>query len=90
METFNGDIDGPENPLLLCGKHHRPVDRHESVYLVDELLEWKAQQRANAGTGTPLSDTEAKFFTRLSQEERTALASIARVAQRVIDTCVRA
>ncbi|GHE54725.1 hypothetical protein GCM10018785_25180 [Streptomyces longispororuber] len=37
-------INGFENLLLLCGEHHPPVDRHESTYSVDELLEWKSQQ----------------------------------------------
>ncbi|MEV5439481.1 hypothetical protein AB0K80_26220 [Streptomyces sp. NPDC052682] len=33
-----------ENLLLLCGEHHPPVDRHESLYPVEELLEWKERQ----------------------------------------------
>ncbi|MFE2711936.1 HNH endonuclease signature motif containing protein [Streptomyces mirabilis] len=45
-----------ENLLLLCGKHHPPVDQHESVYSVEELEDWKAAQTAQ--TGRFLSDGE--------------------------------
>ncbi|USX55629.1 HNH endonuclease [Lentzea sp. HUAS12] len=37
-------INSPENLLLLCGPHHKPVDDHASAYPVDELLSWKARQ----------------------------------------------
>lgn len=37
-------INSPENLLLLCGPHHKPVDDHASAYPVDELLRWKARQ----------------------------------------------
>ncbi len=29
---YTDDVGGPDNLLLLCGKHHKPVDRHESSY----------------------------------------------------------
>jgi hypothetical protein len=48
-------IDSEENLLLLCGKHHKPVDDHESIYQVDELLDWKRCQVA-ASTGRELSE----------------------------------
>ncbi|MBQ0868291.1 HNH endonuclease signature motif containing protein [Streptomyces sp. RK75] len=37
-------INDFENLLLLCGEHHPPVDRHESTYSVEELLQWKDRQ----------------------------------------------
>lgn len=82
--AFTGDLNGPDNLLLLCGKHHRPVDRHEAAYTIDELLLWKEAQRAAAGAGTPISDDEAKTFTALSDEERGALSQVARLAERVV------
>ncbi|WP_432855263.1 hypothetical protein ACQPXB_21955 [Amycolatopsis sp. CA-161197] len=42
-------INEEENLLLLCGKHHKPVDDHESVYPVAELLSWKREQTAAGG-----------------------------------------
>lgn len=42
--SYPGKINSPENLLLLCGTHHKPVDEHASIYPVDELLQWKAQQ----------------------------------------------
>jgi hypothetical protein len=39
-------INDEQNLLLLCGKHHKPVDDHESAYPVDELLDWKRTQVA--------------------------------------------
>ncbi|MFE0582316.1 hypothetical protein [Streptomyces sp. NPDC058874] len=50
-----------ENLLLLCGVHHAPVDRHESSYTVEELLEWKAAQVAQAGTPLSASDSHQVF-----------------------------
>ncbi|MEV5881256.1 HNH endonuclease [Streptomyces sp. NPDC052020] len=47
--AYEGDINGFENLLLLCATHHKPVDRHESLYTVTELEEWKALQVAQAG-----------------------------------------
>jgi hypothetical protein len=87
--NFPGDTDDPDNLLLLCGKHHRPVDRHEAAYPVSEMLEWKRAQRAGAGSGTELSQADLRNYTRLSEEERRALAEIARLAQRVGAACTR-
>lgn len=50
-------LNAEENLLLLCGKHHTPVDQNESVFTVDELLEWKVEQVAQ-GTGTVITDTD--------------------------------
>ncbi|MET8463580.1 hypothetical protein [Micromonospora zamorensis] len=43
--AYTGDINGFENLLLLCGLHHPPVDQHDSAYTIEELLEWKEQQK---------------------------------------------
>ncbi|MFG1611051.1 hypothetical protein [Actinoplanes sp. NPDC049265] len=43
--TYTDDINGFENLLLLCGVHHPPVDQHDSAYSIEELLEWKEQQK---------------------------------------------
>jgi hypothetical protein len=85
--NYTGDVNGPENLLLLCGKHHRPVDRHESVYSIEELDTWKAAQRAAAGGGTSLSDSDLRSYQRLSDEERQSIRDIARLAQRVTSLC---
>jgi hypothetical protein len=84
---YTGDVNGPENLLLLCGKHHRPVDRHEAVYTVAELEGWKAAQRASAGTGTPLTETDVRSYARLSADEQKIIMDIARYADRVITAC---
>ncbi|MEU2131457.1 hypothetical protein [Streptomyces sp. NPDC018352] len=42
-------LDSFENLLVLCGKHHLPVDQHESIYSVEELEDWKAIQTAQTG-----------------------------------------
>jgi hypothetical protein len=88
--SYTGDIDGDANLLLLCGKHHPPVDRHESIYPIEELLGWKRQQVSTAGLGTQISTEEAKRFTGLSQEERQAMAQVARLTSRVARACERA
>ncbi|MEV0436588.1 HNH endonuclease signature motif containing protein [Nocardia sp. NPDC050413] len=50
-------LDTEENLLLLCGKHHKPVDDHASVYRTGELLEWKRDQ-VSKGSVRTLSDAE--------------------------------
>lgn len=80
---YTGDINGPANLLLLCGKHHRPVDRHEALYEIAELEGWKAAQTASAGGGTPLTDSEARSYARLSAEERSIIMQLARLAERL-------
>lgn len=87
--SYAGDINGSDNLLLLCGKHHRAVDRHESLYSVAELEGWKARQRETGGAGVTaqLSQSDLRAYQGLSNEERDALAKIARLAQRVIATC---
>jgi hypothetical protein len=87
---YIGDLDGPENLLLLCGKHHRPVDRHEAVYSIAELEAWKAAQRASAGDGIRLGDPDLRAYARLSDDERKVMTDIARVADRVIGACIAA
>jgi hypothetical protein len=83
---YRGDVNGPDNLLLLCGKHHRPVDRHEVVYTIEELETWKEAQRLGADGGTPISADEARLYVRLTDEERAALTQLARLAERVIAT----
>jgi len=87
---YTEDIDGPSNLLLLCGKHHRPVDRHEVAYEIAELEQWKLAQRASAGVGTPLTESDARAFARLSADEQKVLMEIARLAQRVVRACLAA
>lgn len=84
---YTDDIDGPTNLLLLCGKHHRPVDRHEISYTIAELEGWKTVQRASAGTGTPLTESDARAYVRLSADEKNIIMEIARLAQRVARAC---
>lgn len=85
--AYRGDINGPDNLLLLCGKHHRAVDRHEGAYSVAELENWKQAQRATAGAGTQLSDADLRAYRTLTAEEHRAIADVARLAQRVIAEC---
>lgn len=46
---YSGYINGFENLLLLCGIHHKPVDRHDSLYETSELERWKSAQVAQPG-----------------------------------------
>ncbi|WP_280478880.1 HNH endonuclease signature motif containing protein [Nocardia asiatica] len=60
-------LDTEENLLLLCRKHHTPVDHHTSVYQTDEVLEWKHQQIAGR-SGRDLSDSQvAQIIAYLQQ-----------------------
>lgn len=81
---YAGDVNGPENLILLCGTHHRPVDRHESVYTIDELAAWKDAQRATAGAGTAISESDVRAYARLTEDERGVLIDIARLSQRLV------
>lgn len=80
---FAGDLDGPDNLLLLCGVHHKPVDRHEATYSIDELESWKLAQVQQAGAGTAIGDDDVARFIRLSSEERAAIDKLARLAYRL-------
>lgn len=80
---FVGDLDGPDNLLLLCGVHHKPVDRHDAIYSVDELEAWKKAQAEGADGGVAIADEDAVRFIRLSTEERTAIDRLARLAYRL-------
>ena len=88
--TFVGDIDGPDNLLLLCGKHHKPVDDHQSIYPINELEGWKTAQVARAGDGTVISDADARRFTGLTSEEREAITALARLTTRLVSACTKA
>lgn len=56
-------INAEENLLVLCGKHHKAVDDHESVYPIDELVAWKASQVAG-GPGRELSTQQVERIYR--------------------------
>ncbi|OLT11750.1 hypothetical protein BJF78_26135 [Pseudonocardia sp. CNS-139] len=85
--SYADDINGPANLLLLCGKHHRPIDRHEAEYTISELEAWKRAQRASAGVGTPITERDARAYARLSPEEHKILMDVARLASRVTRAC---
>lgn len=85
--TYAGDVNEPENLLLLCGRHHRPVDRHEAVYSIAELESWKAVQQDAAGRGTPLTEADIRSYSRLSADEKKIMMDIARYADQVITAC---
>jgi len=85
--TYPDDVDGPANLLLLCGKHHRPVDRHEASYTIEELESWKAAQRASAGAGTAVTDSQVRSYARLSTDEQKIIMDVARVADQVVTAC---
>lgn len=68
---------------MLCGTHHKPVDRHESTYKIDELVVWKLAQVADADGGTAISDEDALALVRITPEERKAVDQIARLGYRV-------
>ncbi|NBE79580.1 hypothetical protein [Micromonospora rubida] len=55
-------LDEFDNLLLLCGQHHPPVDRHESAYTVEELLEWKKAQAEQGDR--PLREAELAAIER--------------------------
>lgn len=88
--SYTGDINGDENLILLCGKHHPPVDRHESLYPIEELSRWKERQVSSRGSGTQISADDAKRYTGLSQEEVRAMTELARRASRVRRACEHA
>jgi hypothetical protein len=81
--AYVGDLNGPENLLLLCGVHHKPVDRHESTYPIADLERWKVDQLASAGDGTRVSDDEVLAIVRITPEERHAVEQITRLGYRV-------
>lgn len=85
--TFTGEIDRPANLLLLCGVHHKPVDRQDSLYPITELEVWKAAQVAGAGSGTPISDAEARLFSGLTSQEQQAIVALAKLTTRVETAC---
>jgi hypothetical protein len=42
-------LNAEENLLLLCARHHHPVDSNESEYTLEELLGWKKAQVTDGG-----------------------------------------
>jgi hypothetical protein len=42
-------LNSEENLLLLCRKHHRRVEGHESKYTIEQLLDWKKVQVGENG-----------------------------------------
>lgn len=85
--AYPGDLNGPANLILLCGKHHRPVDRHEEAYTIEELERWKFEQRNTAGAGTVVTESDARFYARLSSNEQQIIMSVARWTDQVISAC---
>ncbi len=72
-------LNTEENLLLLCGKHHTPVDQNESVFRTEELLVWKAAQVAQVG-GTVVSDADLANLVRTLESTLSALYDALRVA----------
>src|SRR5579884_1313782 len=72
-------LNSEENLLLLCGKHHTPVDQNESVFTTDELLEWKVAQRAQVG-GTEVSDGELANLMRTLESTLSAMRAALQIA----------
>ena len=66
-------VDSEENLLLLCRKHHKSVDDHESTYRVEELLDWKARQVTE---GTNLDLPEDQLVQIVKQVERSLAALV--------------
>jgi hypothetical protein len=87
VADYMGDLNGPGNLILLCGKHHRPVDRHEIAYSIAELEAWKLAQRETAGSGIDLSDQDLRAFTRLGEKEEKVIMDLARQTQHVVGAC---
>ncbi|MFC8223192.1 hypothetical protein ACFUTY_34100 [Streptomyces sp. NPDC057362] len=74
----NGKLNGEENLLLLCLKHHRWVDAHEESYPTEELLAWKARQvteSRGAGLSAKQLDQVVKAFTTPKAEAEAVGAS---------------
>ena len=67
------------NLLLLCGKHHAAVDQNESVFETEELLQWKAEQVAQAG-GTVVSDADITIHVRSLQSSLDAVLEVFRAS----------
>jgi hypothetical protein len=86
--NYVDDIDGPANLLLMCGKHHKPIVDHHSLYTAEELEVWKKAQVA-AGSGTPITDAQVQRFTGLTPEERAAVIKLAKLTSRVESACTR-
>jgi hypothetical protein len=72
-------INSEENLLLLCGKHHTPVDQNESVFTAEELLEWKAVQLVQ-GVGTVVTDNDLANLMETLESTLSALYDALRVA----------
>jgi hypothetical protein len=68
-------IDSEENLLLLCGIHHKPVDDHESVYTIEELVGWKTQQVAS-GTQREFSEQQLAQVMQYVERALTALSEV--------------
>ncbi|WP_143013101.1 hypothetical protein [Actinopolyspora mzabensis] len=61
-------LNSDENLLLLCnGPHHDHVDKHEDLYTISELLEWKSRQIAQGG-GCSVTDIEIDPLVRKLDE----------------------
>ncbi len=68
-------VNSEENLLLLCGKHHKAVDAHESIYSVEELLDWKTRQ-VTEGTDRELSDDQLAQIVQYVERSLAALVEV--------------
>jgi len=75
-------VNSEENLLLLCGKHHKAVDDHDSIYSVEELLDWKARQVAES-MNRELSDTQLAQIVQYVEETLAALVEVRLTTQPV-------
>jgi hypothetical protein len=79
-------IDSEENLLLLCGIHHKPVDDHESVYAIAELVDWKTQQVAS-GTQREFSEQQLAQVMQYVERALTTLSEV-RLAVRPVGVII--
>lgn len=75
-------VNSEENLLLLCGKHHHPVDGNESTYSIEELLEWKKVQVTDAG-GFIVGDEDVSGLAAVLQASIDELVQATRLQMQV-------
>lgn len=78
-------LNTDENLLLLCsGPHHDHVDKHQHAYTVEELLEWKTRQVAQA-RGCKVADDEIEPLALKLDECIAALRKLERSVQQALE-----
>jgi hypothetical protein len=75
-------VNSEENLLLLCGKHHKAVDDHESIYSTEELLDWKTHQVAESSNRN-LSDEQLAQIVQHVERSFAALVEVRLVVRPV-------